>query len=55
MKYISTEEFRKFYQIARNYQTRSLNVDKSSSYWFGIYSLDKQNRYFARNENNLEI
>ena len=41
MKYISTEEFRKFYQIARNYQTRSLNVDKSSSYWFGIYSLDK--------------
>ena len=36
LDYISSEEFRKFYKIARNYQTRSLNVDKSSVYWFGI-------------------
>lgn len=33
--YFSTDEYRKFYQIARNFQTRSLNIDKTSSYWFG--------------------
>ncbi len=27
MEYFSSAEYRKFYQIARNYQTRSLNVD----------------------------
>lgn len=36
MDYISSDEFRNFYKIARNYQTRSLNIDKTSSYWFGI-------------------
>lgn len=36
MKYFSTEEYRKFYQIARNYQTRSLNVDATSVFFYGI-------------------
>lgn len=36
MDYISSDEFRSFYKIARNYQTRSLNIDKTSCYWFGI-------------------
>lgn len=36
LNYIASEEFRKFYKIARNCQTRSLNVDKISCYWFGI-------------------
>lgn len=36
MDYISSGEFRDFYKIARNYQTRSLNIDKISCYWFGI-------------------
>ena len=49
MKYISTEEFRKFYQVARNYQTRSLNVDKSSSYWFGIYNVDNKSKILSSN------
>lgn len=35
-KYIASKEFRDFYAIARNFQTRSLNVDKVSVYWFGI-------------------
>ena len=35
-RYISSDEFRTFYKIARNYQTRSLNIDKTSCYWFGI-------------------
>ncbi|WNM14655.1 Eco57I restriction-modification methylase domain-containing protein [Mesomycoplasma ovipneumoniae] len=34
--YISSQEFRKFYSLARNYQTRSLNIDNTSVYWFGI-------------------
>ena len=36
LKYISSNEFKNFYKIARNYQTRSLNIDKTSIYWFGI-------------------
>jgi DNA (cytosine-5)-methyltransferase 1 len=34
--YFSSEEFRKFYRIARNYQTRSLNIDSSSVFFFGL-------------------
>ena len=37
MLFFSSNEFRKFYKTARNYQTRSLNIDSSSCYWFGIY------------------
>lgn len=33
--FFSTEEYRKFYSIARNRQTRSLNIDKTSVFWFG--------------------
>ena len=36
MEYFSTEEYRHFYQIARNYQTRSLNVDASSVFFYGV-------------------
>ena len=35
MKYFSTDEYRSFYKIARNNQTRSLNVDKTSVFFFG--------------------
>lgn len=35
IRYFSTEEYRKFYKIARNRQTRSLNIDKTSVFWFG--------------------
>lgn len=35
MIYFSTDEYRKFYKIARNKQTRSLNIDKTSVFWFG--------------------
>lgn len=34
--YFSTDEFRKFYQIARNFQTRSLNIDTNSVFFFGL-------------------
>lgn len=36
MEYFSSEEYRKFYQIARNYQTRSLNVDATSVFFYGV-------------------
>lgn len=35
IEYFSTDEYRKFYKIARNYQTRSLNIDNTSVFWFG--------------------
>lgn len=35
MQYFSTLEYREFYKIARNYQTRSLNVDNNSVFFFG--------------------
>lgn len=34
--YYSSEEYREFYQIARNYQTRSLNVDSCSVFFYGV-------------------
>lgn len=36
MEYFSTEEYRHFYQIARNYQTRSLNIDATSVFFYGV-------------------
>ena len=36
MEYFSSDEYRRFYQIARNYQTRSLNVDATSVFFYGV-------------------
>lgn len=36
MEYFSSDEYRQFYQIARNYQTRSLNVDTTSVFFYGV-------------------
>lgn len=36
MAFYSTQEYREFYQIARNYQTRSLNVDSNSVFFYGL-------------------
>ena len=36
MEYFSSPEYRKFYKIARNYQTRSLNVDSTSVFFYGV-------------------
>jgi DNA (cytosine-5)-methyltransferase 1 len=35
LKFFSSNEFHDFYRIARNYGTRSLNIDSSSVYFFG--------------------
>lgn len=34
--YFTSKEYRDFYQIARNYQTRSLNVDACSVFFYGV-------------------
>src|SRR3989344_3497442 len=36
LDYFGTEEFKKFYSIARNYGTRSLNIDKNSVFFWGL-------------------
>lgn len=36
LKYFSSDEFRRFYGIARNMSTRSLNLDKNAVFYFGI-------------------
>ena len=33
LEYFSTDEFREYYKIARNYGTRSLNIDSNSVYF----------------------
>ncbi len=42
MLYFSTDEYRSFYQIARNYQTRSLNVDACSVFFYGLLRKDEK-------------
>ena len=36
LEIFETDEFRRYYRIARNYGTRSLNIDSNSIYYFGI-------------------
>jgi len=36
LEYYSTQEFQQFYRIARNYGTRSLNIDNNSVFFFGL-------------------
>lgn len=36
LEYFGTEEFSKFYSVARNLGTRSLNIDNNSVFFFGV-------------------
>lgn len=36
LDFYATDDFRLYYRIARNYGTRSLNIDNNSVYFFGI-------------------
>ena len=38
--FFSTEEYRRFYEIARNLSTQSINVDKASVYFYGVLKED---------------
>lgn len=37
LEFLSGDVFEEFYRIARNYSTRSLNIDANSVYFFGLY------------------
>lgn len=36
LEIFETDEFRQYYRVARNYGTRSLNIDRNSIFYFGI-------------------
>ncbi len=38
LSFLCSKHFEKFYAIARNYSTRSLNIDANSVYFFGLYN-----------------
>lgn len=40
MEYFATDEFRHFYATARNYSTQSINIDKTSVFFFGALQHD---------------
>lgn len=40
MQYFSTQEYRRFYSIARNLSTQSINVDKTSVFFYGVLKND---------------
>jgi DNA (cytosine-5)-methyltransferase 1 len=40
LKYFSTDEYRKFYFVARNMSTQSINVDKTSVFFYGVRKND---------------
>ena len=42
--YFSSNEYRCFYQIARNNQTRSLNVDANSVFFYGVLREDEKEK-----------
>lgn len=41
LSYFSSEEYRNFYTIARNLSTQSINVDRTSVYFYGLLKDDK--------------
>lgn len=44
LEYYSSKEFELFYRVARNYGTRSLNIDNNSVFFFGLLkALDHEN------------
>ena len=40
MQYFATEEYRAFYSVARNLSTQSINVDKTSVFFYGVLRND---------------
>ena len=42
MDYYATPEFRRFYAIARNFSTQSINIDKTSVFFFGALKDDRK-------------
>ena len=41
LSYFATDEYRKFYFVARNMSTQSINVDKTSVFFYGVKKDDE--------------
>lgn len=41
LAFFSSEEFRSYYKIARNLSTQSINVDRTSVFYYGVLRDDK--------------
>ena len=54
LAYFSSEEYRTFYQIARNYQTRSLNVDACSVYFYGLLRAEEKAESITERITNIK-
>ena len=54
LEYFSTEEYRHFYQVARNYQTRSLNVDACSVFFYGLLRDEEKDMPITEKLSELE-
>lgn len=55
LEYFSTKEYRDFYQIARNYQTRSLNVDAYSVFFYGLLRKKEKDIPITEKFDNISI
>lgn len=42
IRYFSSDEYRRFYTIARNLSTQSINVDRTSVFFYGVLKNDKK-------------
>jgi len=47
LEYFGTKEYEKFYGIARNFGTRSLNIDNNSVFFFGILKDTNDKKIFS--------
>lgn len=54
LEYFSSQEYRSFYQVARNYQTRSLNVDACSVFFYGLLRKDEKSVPITETANEQE-
>ncbi|WP_242133387.1 DNA cytosine methyltransferase [Aestuariivivens marinum] len=43
LAFYSTEEFENYYRVARNFGTRSLNIDNNSVFFFGLLKTNEEN------------
>ena len=55
LHYFSSKEYRDFYQIARNFQTRSLNVDSCSVYFYGLLKINKSEQKESYSYDNRAV
>ena len=54
IEFFSKPEYREFYQISRNYQTLSLNVDACSVFFYGLLRKDEKITPITEKLNNSE-